>query len=253
MPAERDDLAEIRDLLARYCTYLDRSERDAWIQLFSPEGRYEVFGRAFEGHEGLAEMYDTSPGGLHLTGDSLIELHGDTAEVKQSYLFVDQVTRELRIGYYDDDVVRSEEGWRFLRRRSTFLTHRGPAERPTGRRAVQDVYNALARYDLLLDGGAHEEWGSLFADDSVLEVAGQRFATPEARAAIASGWPRGHHQTSLPILTGNIETGELSASSRFCFFDPAGSPPRFGTCDDELIVRRGAWRFRSRAISLDDR
>jgi len=36
----------------------------------------------------------------------------------------------LRIGFYDDVLVRTMDGWRFGTRRCTFLSATGPSERP---------------------------------------------------------------------------------------------------------------------------
>ncbi len=125
-----DDLAEINELLARYSNRLDRSDHIGWVDLFTTDGRFEVYGRSFDGHDGLLRMAEGAPPGLHLTSAPLIELDGEGASVQQSFLFVDQVTRDTRIGWYDDQLVRTSMGWRFRVRRSTFLTPDGPADRP---------------------------------------------------------------------------------------------------------------------------
>ena len=125
-----DDVDEITDLLARYANRLDRSDHDGWIGLFTDDGRFEVFGRRFEGAEGLRHMVSTAPSGLHLGGAPVIAIDGDRAAVQQSFLFVDQITHQTRIGWYDDVVVRTPAGWRFAVRRSTFLTREGPSDRP---------------------------------------------------------------------------------------------------------------------------
>jgi hypothetical protein len=125
-----DDLAEINELLARYSNRLDRSDHVGWVDLFTADGRFEVYGRSFEGHDGLLRMAEGAPPGLHLTSAPLIELDGEGASVQQSFLFVDQATHDTRIGWYDDQLVRTSVGWRFRVRRSTFLTPDGPSDRP---------------------------------------------------------------------------------------------------------------------------
>jgi len=94
----RGDLEEIEVLLARYGNRLDRSDHSGWVDLFTTDGRFEVYGRSFEGPEGLLRMAESAPGGLHLTSAALIEIDGDSATVEQSFLFVDQVSHESRIG-----------------------------------------------------------------------------------------------------------------------------------------------------------
>ena len=130
MSTAAHDLAEIEVLLARYSNRLDRSDHPGWVALFTPDGRFEVYGRSFDGHEGLLGMATSAPQGLHLTSAPLIEIHGDEAKVEQSFLFVDQVSHDMRIGWYDDHLVRTAEGWRFHVRRSTFLRPDGPSDRP---------------------------------------------------------------------------------------------------------------------------
>jgi hypothetical protein len=39
MPISPDDDSEIRDLMARYCLYLDLEDIEAWIALFTPTRR----------------------------------------------------------------------------------------------------------------------------------------------------------------------------------------------------------------------
>ena len=123
---------EVTDLLARYGSLLDRGDHAAWVDLFTAEGSFEVLGRSFQGREGLMGMAETAPGGVHMAGLPVIELDGDSAEVQQSFVFIDQHSHEVRIGWYDD-VMRREDGrWRFERRRATFLTAEGPSDRPEG-------------------------------------------------------------------------------------------------------------------------
>jgi SnoaL-like domain len=132
MSSERDrgDREEITDLLARYGSLLDRGDLESWVDLFTAEGSFEVFGRTFRGRQGLMHMTETAPGGVHLAGLPVIELEGDAARVQQSFVFVDQHTHEVRMGWYDDVMRRQGERWRFDRRRTTFLTAEGPSERP---------------------------------------------------------------------------------------------------------------------------
>lgn len=130
MTERSDDIASITELLALYTNRLDRNDHRGWAELFTSDGRFEVYGRAFEGTEGLVAMSEAAPHGLHLSGAPVINLDGDHASVQQSFLFVDQVTRDTRIGFYDDQLARTPNGWRFTVRRSTFLTPQGASDRP---------------------------------------------------------------------------------------------------------------------------
>ena len=73
LPEVMSDEEQIRDLLARYCLTLDLDDVDGWVALFTPDATYQVYGRAFEGHEGLGRMMGGAPGGLHLGGPPVIE------------------------------------------------------------------------------------------------------------------------------------------------------------------------------------
>jgi 3-phenylpropionate/cinnamic acid dioxygenase small subunit len=126
-----EDDTEIRNLLARYCVLLDQDEVEQWILLFTPDATYHVYGRAFAGHEGLRKMMSGAPGGLHLGGPPAIELvDKDHALTQQNLLFVERTGEEMRRSLYDDELVRTEEGWRIAKRRCRFITADGLSDRP---------------------------------------------------------------------------------------------------------------------------
>ncbi|MDG2029149.1 MAG: nuclear transport factor 2 family protein [Acidimicrobiales bacterium] len=124
------DHAEIRNLLARYCVALDVDDVDAWVELFTPDAVYEVYGREFVGHEGLRGMATAAPGGLHLGGPVAIDLDGDKARTTRNLLFVERSSGEHRHAVYDEDLVRTDEGWRIARCRCRFHGPDGLADRP---------------------------------------------------------------------------------------------------------------------------
>jgi uncharacterized protein (TIGR02246 family) len=130
MPTVADDHAEIRNLLARYCMLLDLDDMDAWLELFTPDGLYEVYGRRAEGRDAIRALLTGAPGGLHLGGPPVIELAGDRAETLRNLLFVDAATGEQRNAVYDDELVRTGDGWRIARCRCRFITADGLADRP---------------------------------------------------------------------------------------------------------------------------
>jgi hypothetical protein len=125
-----DDLEALRVLLANYCIKMDRRDADGWAELFTPDGQFFAFGRSFDGHDGLRKLATTSPLGVHLAGEPVLELDGDEATAQQSFVFVYADDHHLRIGFYDDVLVRTDGGWRFRTRRCTFQTADGPADRP---------------------------------------------------------------------------------------------------------------------------
>ncbi len=130
LPTPEDQVA-ISDLLARYCLTLDADDVDAWVQLFTPDAVYEVYGRAFEGHEGLRKMMSGAPGGLHLGGPPTIEMRdSDHASTKRNLLFIDRVHGEQRSAIYSDELARTTDGWRIARCRCRFIVRGGLSDRP---------------------------------------------------------------------------------------------------------------------------
>jgi hypothetical protein len=123
------DELEIRNLLARYCLYLDLEQLEDWVQLFTPDAVYQVYGREWVGHERLRSMFAGAPGGLHLGGPPVIELDGDRARTLRNLLFVER-SGVQRSAVYDDDLVRTDDGWRIARCRCRFIVADGLSERP---------------------------------------------------------------------------------------------------------------------------
>ena len=130
MPSTADDHAEIRNLLAKYCVYLDTDDAEGWLGLFTPDAVYQVYGREFLGHEGLRAITSAAPGGFHLGGPVMIDLHGDRAHTARNLLFVERGSGATRHSVYDEDLVRTENGWRIQRCRCRFHTPDGLADRP---------------------------------------------------------------------------------------------------------------------------
>jgi len=129
-----EDDAAIRNLLARYCLTLDLDDIDAWVALFTPDATYEVYGHTFAGHDGLRKMLSGAPGGLHLGGPPVIEsVDTDHARTLRNLLFVDRATGDARNAVYDDDLVRTADGWRITRCRCRFIVADGLSDRPASR------------------------------------------------------------------------------------------------------------------------
>ena len=63
VPSLADDHAEIRNLLAAYCVLLDLDDMDRWIQLFTDDAVYEVYGASGVGHDGIRTLLTGAPEG----------------------------------------------------------------------------------------------------------------------------------------------------------------------------------------------
>jgi uncharacterized protein (TIGR02246 family) len=126
-----DDQTAIRELIAAYALALDAGDIDGCLQLFTADAQFLVYGRSFEGHDGIRKMFQDAPRGLHLTGVSRIDVRGNTAIARSQVLFVRAGDLHLRPALYDDEFVRPATGqWRFQRRRCQFVASRGLSDSP---------------------------------------------------------------------------------------------------------------------------
>jgi hypothetical protein len=129
-PTPEDHVA-ITNLLARYCLTLDVDDVEGWVDLFTPDATYEVYGRSWEGHKGLRKMMQVAPGGLHLGGPPVIDIIGpDEALTMQNLLFVEAKTGTMRRSVYNDELRRTENGWRIAKRSCRFIVSDGLSDRP---------------------------------------------------------------------------------------------------------------------------
>ena len=126
-----EDDAEIRNLLAAYCLCLDLDDSEGWVALFAEDATYHVDGQTFEGHDGLRRMLSGAPGGLHLGGPPWIEgLGPGQARTRQNLLFVERASGTTRSAVYEDELVKTHEGWRIASRRCRFIVPTGLADHP---------------------------------------------------------------------------------------------------------------------------
>ena len=129
-PTPEDQVA-IANLMARYCLTLDVDDIEGWLALFTPDAAFEVYGRSWEGIDGLRQMASSAPGGLHLGGPPVIEMvDRDRARTTQNLLFIDRSDGSSRSAVYHDELRRMPEGWRIARRRCQFIVPDGLSDRP---------------------------------------------------------------------------------------------------------------------------
>lgn len=111
-----DELA-IRRLLDEYCLRLEVNRFGEWLDLFTDDTVYDVFGRSLNGRAELAAMLSQAPHGVHLPGAVRIELDGDRAETVQNYLFIPNSDDRWNAGWYARTLVRTDAGWKIARTR----------------------------------------------------------------------------------------------------------------------------------------
>jgi hypothetical protein len=117
---------------------------------------------------------------------------------------------------------------------------------------LQAVHNLLGSYGILLDRMIVEEWLDLFSEDAVLDIDGNALDSREKRRGLTASAPRGLHVANLPVIRGDLDGDELSATSTFLFWNTEQRTTRLGWYDDKLVRVQGSWRFGARRIAFLD-
>ncbi len=131
-----EDLVEIQQLLAKYAVTITQGDVDGLVEVFTPDGTYSAFGDTYTLNR-FPVLVDAAPkGGLFMTGTALVEFDDDTRDTAtgtQPLCFIEHSKHDMRIGYYKDTYVRTEDGWRLKKTRAmTFIRRSG--EHDSGRR-----------------------------------------------------------------------------------------------------------------------
>ena len=122
------DVIEIEQLLAKYSVKMTQKDIQTIIdEVFTPDGTYSAFGATYVLQD-FPSLVEAAPKGLYLTGTPLLELDDDKGSGAQPLLFVDQTNHDMRMGWYTDTYVRTENGWRLETRSMTFLRRHGGAD-----------------------------------------------------------------------------------------------------------------------------
>jgi len=124
-----DDIQAIIDLKARYVEaadggWTDKPPHDAAgvRDLFVPDGVWNAgsFGGG-DGHQGIYDYFanagEETPMVFHQTGSPTVRVDGDRAHGTWHVMvpMVQTGISRMLIGIYNDDFVRTEDGWRFER------------------------------------------------------------------------------------------------------------------------------------------
>jgi len=121
---EMADVLEIQQVTARYMALSAKKEHGRWLDVLTPDGTYSAFGTAYTVDE-FPKLLDAAPKGQYVGSVPVVEFDGDTATGVQHYVFIDQATHEMRLGWYTDEYRRTPEGWRIHRRATTFMRRNG--------------------------------------------------------------------------------------------------------------------------------
>jgi hypothetical protein len=126
-----DDLVEIQQLLAKYAVTITQGDVEGLVTVFTPDGTYSAFGSTYTLAR-FPELVAAAPSGLFMTGTSLVEFDSsnpgsdpDKATGTQPLCFIEHSKHDMRIGYYKDNYVRTDDGWRLKTRAMTFIRRNG--------------------------------------------------------------------------------------------------------------------------------
>jgi 3-phenylpropionate/cinnamic acid dioxygenase small subunit len=126
--SERDDRQDIADLLVRYATGIDRRDWALFRTVFTDDCQldYGVIGK-WQGVDAVTDFMEQvhalAGHTMHRLSNLAITLDGDKAAARTYIdgliLVADNTSGVNAIGFYDDEIVRTEAGWRIARRRYT--------------------------------------------------------------------------------------------------------------------------------------
>jgi uncharacterized protein (TIGR02246 family) len=118
MPSTTEDRDEILQLMYRYNHAIDSGDAPGWAATFTADGVFDVAGRLMSGRDELIAFASSVHGYRHTVVNPVIDVAGDAATVR-AYFVVFTGTALAGIGTYQDEVVRTPDGWRFAKRVST--------------------------------------------------------------------------------------------------------------------------------------
>jgi len=125
MPTPLEDKEAIRELLSEYCFRMDAFQFAELGELFTEDGEWIAPYSQARGPAEIAQLMarniPAEPRRKHFILNSLIELDGDRATARTSYLVILQAAGSSLVpsvaGTYMDVLVRTPDGWRFRERR----------------------------------------------------------------------------------------------------------------------------------------
>ena len=125
---DQEDRQDIGDVLLRYATGIDRRDWSLFRTAFTDDCEldYGEIG-TWNGVDAVTEFMDVSHSmaghTMHRLTNQVITVHGDRAEartyVDALILAQDNDSGVNAVGFYDDELVRTTNGWRITKRRFT--------------------------------------------------------------------------------------------------------------------------------------
>lgn len=125
---DREDRQDIAEVLLRYATGIDRRDWSVFRSAFTADCEldYGEIG-TWNGVDAVTDFMEQSHAmaghTMHRLTNQVITVNGDRAEARTYVdgliMAADNGSGVNAVGFYDDDLVRSAEGWRITRRRFT--------------------------------------------------------------------------------------------------------------------------------------
>jgi 3-phenylpropionate/cinnamic acid dioxygenase small subunit len=118
---------QIRHTFAEFCQYLDDRRFEDWANLFTEDGLFNTLsGRAaiLEMIQGAELATDPDLSRKHVITNAIIDVDGDRAEAHCDLVMYDRHGDgpwTVRIGRYDDHLVRHGDRWLFAERQLHFV------------------------------------------------------------------------------------------------------------------------------------
>lgn len=143
---ELSDIAEIRQLNARYNRLADRGESEAYARCYTEDAEFEIVGnRTYRGRAEIAAAAAATQVTVHVTTEPEIELDGDTARQRVRMLSIvlapDASRNEfVASGWYIDTLKRTPEGWLFQTRRAQLDL---PIQEVFQKMGISEAFNKL--------------------------------------------------------------------------------------------------------------
>ncbi len=125
---DREDRQDIADVLLRYATGIDQSDWPLFRTVFTDDcevdyGEIGTWTGADAVTEFMEQAHAVAGHTMHRMSNQVITVAGDKAAartyVDAVILVADNTSGINAIGFYDDEVVRTKDGWRVARRRFT--------------------------------------------------------------------------------------------------------------------------------------
>jgi uncharacterized protein (TIGR02246 family) len=121
MSTSSEDREEIRDLVARYCLYIDTGQADRWAALWTEDGEFDLGdGHVVSGRAALGEHAAQMPAGQthHLAINLVIDVDKDQATCEESTILTSKGAI-IMVARVHDECRRVDGAWRLAKKSFT--------------------------------------------------------------------------------------------------------------------------------------